>query len=44
VSHKSGHVIVNIATPVQVAGVKTHGGVVAVGLLVAGFIVGALLF
>lgn len=43
-SHKSGHIIVNIATPVQVAGVKTRGGVVAVGLLVAGLIVGALIF
>lgn len=43
-SHKAGHIIVNIATPVQVAGVKTRGGIVAVALVIAGLIVGALLF
>lgn len=42
-SHKSGHIIVNIATPVQVAGVKTRGGIAGAVLVVVGFVIGALL-
>jgi hypothetical protein len=44
VSHNSEHIVVNIATPVQVAGVKTRGGIVAAVLVIAGLALGALLF
>lgn len=43
-THSAEHVVVRVATPVQVAGVKTSGGVAAVVLLAIGFAVGALLF
>lgn len=42
-SHNAEHIVVNIATPVQVAGVKTRGGIVAAVLVVAGLTLGALL-
>lgn len=43
-SHKSGHIIINAATPVQVAGVKTSGGIAGAVLFALGMLVGALLF
>jgi hypothetical protein len=42
-SHKSGHIIINAATPVQVAGAKTNGGIAGVVLFAVGVLVGALL-
>lgn len=42
-THSAEHVVVKVATPVQVAGVKTRGGLVAAVLFVAGVVVGALL-
>jgi hypothetical protein len=42
-THSAEHVVVKVATPVQVAGVKTSGGIVAAVLFVAGVVVGALL-
>jgi hypothetical protein len=42
-SHKSGHIIIQAATPVQVAGVKTRGGIAGVLLFALGVLVGALL-
>jgi hypothetical protein len=43
-SHKSGHVIIKAATPVEVAGVKTSGGIAGAVLLAVGVLIGALLF
>lgn len=43
-SHKSGHVIINAATPVEVVGVKTNGGIVGAALFAIGVLVGAFLF
>lgn len=43
-THTAEHVVVNVATPIQVAGMKTCGGVAAVILLVVGFVIGVLLF
>jgi len=43
-SHSAEHVVVKIATPVEVASVRTRGGIVGAVLLVAGMIIGALIF
>ena len=43
-THSAEHVVVKVATPIEVAGVKTNGGIVAAVLFVAGVVVGALLF
>ena len=43
-THTAEHVVVNVATPVQVAGVKTRGGLVAAALIGLGILIGALLF
>lgn len=43
-SHRSGHVIIHLATPVEVGGVKTRGGIAGVVLVAIGVLVGALLF
>lgn len=43
-THEAEHVIIHFATPVEVAKVKTYGGVAAAVLVIIGFIAGALVF
>lgn len=43
-SHSSEHVVVKVATPVQVAGVHTRGGIVGAVLVGLGVLIGVLLF
>lgn len=43
-THSAEHVVVKVATPVQVAGVRTRGGIVGAVLIGLGVLVGALLF
>lgn len=43
-THQAEHVVVRAATPIEVAGVKTSGGIVCAVLLAIGVLVGALLF
>lgn len=43
-THSAEHVVVNFVTPVEVAGVKTHGGMVGAVLVALGVLIGALLF
>lgn len=43
-THTSEHVVVKVATPVEIAGVKTRGGVAGAVLFCLGVLVGVLLF
>lgn len=43
-THSAEHVVVKIATPVEVGGVKTRGGIAGAVLFALGVLVGALLF
>jgi hypothetical protein len=43
-SHEITHVVISLATPVQVAKVKTRGGIAGGALVLIGFVLGALLF
>jgi hypothetical protein len=43
-TYSSEHVVVKIATPVEVAGVKTRGGIAGAVLFAIGVLAGALLF
>lgn len=43
-THSAEHVIVNVATPVEVAGIKTRGGIAGAVLFALGVLIGALLF
>lgn len=39
-THNSEHVIIHLTTPVEIAKVKTRGGIAGLALLVAGFLIG----
>lgn len=43
-THTAEHVVVKAATLIEVAGVKTNGGIVAAVLFAVGVVIGALLF
>lgn len=43
-THSAEHVVVKAETPIEVAGVKTNGGIVGAVLVALGVLVGALLF
>lgn len=43
-SHEITHVVISMTTPVEIANVKTYGGVAAAVLVIIGFIAGALVF
>lgn len=42
--HESGHVIISIATPIEVAKVKTRGGIAAAALVLLGVLLGVIFF
>ena len=43
-THTASHIIINIATPIEVAKVKTRGGIAGATLVLIGFVLGAWLF
>jgi hypothetical protein len=43
-THTASHVIINLATPVEVAKVKTRGGIAGAVLVLVGVLIGALFF
>lgn len=43
-THSSEHVVVNMATPIEVGGIRTRGGIAGAALFVLGLLAGVLLF
>lgn len=43
-SHELTHVVISLATPVEVAKVKTRGGIAASALVLLGVVLGAIFF
>lgn len=41
-THSASHVVISLSTPVEVAKVKTRGGIAGVALVVIGFVIGLL--
>lgn len=43
-THTASHIIIHFATPVEVAKVKTRGGIAGAALVLVGVVLGAIFF